>query len=348
MLPVFLSIAVILLLILIKILVLDRKEAGSKTATGPSDIPAEAWIARDTSVMSGVTTIGTLRANEVTAIVPEISRKVTSVRMREGAFVEQGELLFRLDDSDLQARMAKLRIEERLAEANEAREKALLAKGGISQERYDEVLNHLERIRAEIGILGVDLSKTEIRAPFSGRLGLRNVSPGTMVDPSVVLTTLQDTRIMKVDFTVPERYAGSIHPGMEFSFSTDDNAGNYQAKVEAGEPAIDLRTRTMTVRGVVSGNPAALTPGASVKVSLDAGAALAGIYLPSTCLIPSQLGYSVFLYKSGKAKRQMVKTGMRGAGMVMIREGVAQGDTVVTTGLLKIQEGVSVKIIKIQ
>lgn len=348
MLPVFLSIAVILLLILIKILVLDRKEAGSKAATGPSEIPAEAWIARDTSVMSGVTTIGTLRANEVTDIVPEISKKVTSVRMREGAFVEQGELLFRLDDSDLQARMAKLRIEERLAEANEAREKALLAKGGISQERYDEVLNHLERIRAEIGILRVDLSKTEIRAPFSGRLGLRNVSPGTMVDPSVVLTTLQDTRIMKVDFTVPERYAGSIHPGMEFSFTTDDNAGKYQAKVEAGEPAIDLRTRTMTVRGVVSGNPATLTPGASVKVSLDAGAALAGIYLPSTCLIPSQLGYSVFLYKNGKAKRQMVKTGMRGAGMVMIREGVAQGDTVVTTGLLKIQEGLSVKIIKIQ
>jgi membrane fusion protein (multidrug efflux system) len=294
----------------------------------------------------GVTTIGTLRANEVTAIVPEISKKVISVVMKEGAFVEQGDLLFRLDDSDLLARMVKLRIEERLAAANEAREKALLTKGGISQERYDEVLNHLERIRADIGILEVDLSKTEIRTPFSGRLGLRNVSPGAMVDPSVVLTTLQDTRIMKIDFTVPERVAGSIRPGMRITFTTDDAAGSYQAIVEAGEPAIDLRTRTLTVRGLVISHPGDLTPGASVKVGLDAGGASAGIYLPSACLIPSQQGYGVFLYKNGKAKRQMVSTGMRGAGMVMIREGVVPGDTVIATGLLKIHEDASVRIIK--
>ncbi|MEI7982913.1 MAG: efflux RND transporter periplasmic adaptor subunit, partial [Bacteroidota bacterium] len=238
-------ILVVFVIALLKIFVFSAKnEPGNVSKTIPS-IPVECFIAKDTSVSYCIETIGSLRANEQVDIVSEINRKITAVYMQEGAFVTAGQLLFKLDDSDITSRINKLAIEVKLAEANEAREKVLLSKGGISQERFDEVSNLRQTLQAEIEVLKVDLAKTAIHAPFAGKIGLRNVSEGALVNPGIILANLQDVRMMKVDFSIPERYSRDVHIGSRISFHTDYLQDDVSALIEAIEPAVEVKTRTL-------------------------------------------------------------------------------------------------------
>jgi len=334
-------------LILIKIF----SDKGRKKQEMVSDInpaiPIEAWIVGDTSVQFQCTTVGTIRANESVEIVSEINRKVISIFMKEGTNVTKNQLLFKLDDADIVAKIRKLTVEANLAAANESREKALLSKGGISQERYDEVANRLNTLNAEIEVLKVDLSKTEIRAPFSGRIGLRSVSEGALVHPSTTLASLQDVCRVKIDFAVPERYANDLRPGAQVVFTTDYSPDLFYATVEAIEPAVDLRTRTIGLRAFSDNKAGKLVPGASVKVELQIKDLGKNIFVPTSALIPSIKGYSVFINKSGKAKSMNVKTGLRNRKSVQIVDGLSIGDTLVTTNLLRVKQDAQLKIVKL-
>jgi membrane fusion protein (multidrug efflux system) len=338
---------VIIILALVKIFLFPVKiNKAAVTNVNPA-IPVECFIARDTSVDYQVESVGTLRAREQVDIVSEISRKVVAIQMKEGAMVKTGQMLFKLDDADITSRINKLAIQAKLAEANESREKVLLERGGISQERFDEVSNLRQTLQAEIEILKVDLSKTDIRAPFSGKIGLRNTSLGALVNPGTVLANLQDIGRMTVDFSIPERYARDLKIGSPIKFRTDYIQEEQVATIEAIEPAVDQRTRTLAIRAAIQNKEGILMPGTSVKVHVTLNELTKSIFIPTSALIPSISGYTLFRKQAGKALATPVKSGMRNRDLVQILEGIKSGDTIVTTNLLKVKKGSPLTIIKI-
>ncbi len=306
--------------------------------------PAEGYIVRDTLVNYEINTIGTLRANEHINIESEISKRLVSVNFDEGTYVKKGTLLFKLDDADLKAQLRKLKLQEELAVQNELRNKALLEQGGISQHVYDDIYNHLQTIRADIQLLNVELDKTEIKAPFAGILGLRYVSEGAYLTPNKVLTTLQDISSIKIDFSVPERYANSIKKGKEITFTIPSNSRIFSAEIEAIQPNINENTRNVEIMAVAGNSEDLLFPGSSAKIALDFTESDSSIFIPSQCLIPSLKGFSVYKLKNGKARMDQVKTGIRTKECVQLLEGVELGDTIVMTNLLRIKTGSKVKI----
>ncbi|MBN1198045.1 MAG: efflux RND transporter periplasmic adaptor subunit [Bacteroidales bacterium] len=322
----------------------NEKKKETSRSIQQSALPVDVYLVRDTSVTEKIGTIGTLTANESVSIVSEISKKVSDIYMEEGTFVKKGQLLFKLDDSDIRAEINTLKVEEELAAANEKREHALLDKGGISQERYDEAANRLKTLQAQIATLDVELSKTEIRAPFSGKIGLRSVSEGAWVSPDVPLADLQDVLLLKIVFAVPQRYAGEIYPGQKVTISTDHSPDVYSAVVQASEPAVDDKTRTLKVQALLRNPGVKLIPGTSVKVGLQLQSGEASLFVPTQALIPSQEGYSVFVVKDGKAVNIHVKTGERTAEAVQILENLVPGDTLITTNLLRVRPGIPVAI----
>jgi len=340
-------IAVLFILILYKIFQdKGRKEQDTVINRNP-EIPVDVIIVRDTSVQYQLYTIGTIRANESVEIVSEINRKVTGILLKEGSWVKKGQLLFKLDDADIQARINKLGIELSLAEVNEARQKKLLEKGGVSQEQYDEILNRMNTLQAEIEVLKVDLTKTEILAPFSGKIGLRSISEGALVNPNIVLASLQDISRVKIDFAIPERYANDIIPGARVFFTTDYTVEPFNAIVEAVEPSVDLKTRTIEIRALSDNRNGKLVAGTSVKVSLTLKEIEASIFLPTAALVPSIKGYNVFLAKAGKVDVKAVKTGIRNKESVQILEGLSLGDTIITTNLLRVKKDALLRILKV-
>jgi len=337
----------VVLLILLRIFTGPGKKTNHAAPAATIAIPVEVVVVKDTSMIYRISTIGSLRANESVAIVSEISKKVTGVFLKEGSMVSKDQVLFKLDDSEIVARLNKLTIEEKLAATNESREKAQLAKGGISQEQYDNTANHLNTVRAEIQILKVDLSKTEIRAPFAGKIGLRNVSEGAWVTPNLVLASLQDVSRIKVDFSVPERYAADLKQGTLIYFTTDYSPGPYRAVIDAVEPNVEKNTRTIPARGICDNKDGSLVPGVSVKVDIDLKAMLRKLFIPTTALIPTVKGYDVYLMKSGKAELRQVVTGIRNLQSVEITSGLSLNDTVVVTNLLRIKPDSPLKLVKL-
>jgi len=337
---------VILTLLLIRLFSGSGSKPAGTAATLNPVVPVEVFIARDTSVIYEISTPGTLVANESVEIVSEISKKVSAVFLKEGEEVSKGTLLFKLDDADIQAIIGKLMIAEELAATNESRQKVQLDQGGISREQYDATLNHLLTIRAELAIQRVELAKTEIRAPFSGRIGLRFVSPGAYVTPGTVLASLQDVSRIKVDFSVSERYAGDVRQGGTITFTTDYLPEVYSATIAAIEPKVNEKTRTVSLRAVCPNEHRLLVPGTFAQVALDLKAFDKKLFVPSSALIPSVTGYKVYLVRSGKAKLQPVKTGIRNRSSVEITEGLDPGDTTVTTNLLRLKPDSPLRMVK--
>lgn len=334
-------------LVILKLTVLSTKTVKPATAVAVAAIPVECYIARDTSVNYQVETVGSVHAREHVDIVSEISRKIVSILMKEGASVKAGQLLFKLDGADIEARINRLAIELQYAEANEARDKVLLAGGGMSQESFDEVTNKRRTLQAEIDVLKVDLAKTGIKAPFAGKIGMRSVSEGALVTPGMVLANLQDVSRMKIDFSIPERYSRNLAIGSQITYRTDYFPEERTATVEALEPAVDQQTRTLLVRADADNKDGSLVPGTSAKISLNLLESTPCIFIPTSALIPSIKGYTVFVRHNGAASSVTVKTGVRNRDYIQVLEGLKSGDSLVTTNLLKIKNGTPVTIVKI-
>jgi membrane fusion protein (multidrug efflux system) len=343
-----LAIAVIIVLAVLAIvwkLSLDSKLAESlKAAPADPAVPVDVYILRDTTATFTVTTVGTLKANESVMLVSELSRRIESIEFRDGAAVGKGQLLVKLDDSDTKARLKKLETELALAETTAGREKTRFDGGAVSRQRLDEVNNTVDKLKADIGILEVELSKTQIRAPFAGRLGLRDLSVGAFVNPNTPLVSVQDLSTIKIDFSVPERYANDIKVGEEIEFTVDYLPGKQKAIVTAIEPDVDVKTRSCMIRAIARNSDLKLVPGTSAKIALAFTSEETTVFVPSEALLPSISGYQVYVCRSGKATLQKVKTGIRAESSVQILDGIAVGDTVIITNVLRLKPDSPVKI----
>jgi membrane fusion protein, multidrug efflux system len=335
-------------LVLIKIFFLDKPEAdkqGSKPNAGkPSGV--KIYIAREEQPENKLFATGTILANEEAELVPEVSGKIVLLNIREGGTVSQGMLLVKINDAELQAQLKKLKAQEELLKDREVRQKKLLDISGISKEEYETSVNALFTVRADIEMVQAQINKTEIRAPFDGIVGLKNVSAGSFISPGVKIAGIQQINPVKIDFSVPERYAMLISRGSKIRFSAEGVREVAEAEVAAVEPKIDIATRTIRARALYKNKEAKFLPGAFAKIELLLDARETSIMIPSEALIPVLKGYKVFVYKNGLARETKVVTGLRTENRVEIVEGLSAGDSVITTGIMQLKKDSPVKLVK--
>ena len=307
----------------------------------------EAFIARPQSLNDLVEVPGSILPFESTEIHPEVSGRVVLLNVNEGGFVQKGKLLAKIYDGDLQAQLKKLEVQLDIAEQSEKRSAQLLKIQGISQQDYDLSLLNVNNIKADIEITKADISKTTILAPFSGKLGLKNISPGAYITPLTIITTIGQVDQLKLQFTVPEKYGSELKKGQEIQFTVDGSQKVFQASVAASEVSVAENTRTLQVRAVVKGNDPVLIPGGFAKVKIVMGATDDAIMIPNSAIVPQGRKKQTFLYRGGKAVPADITTGIRDSLNIQVLTGISPGDTVLTTGLLFLRPGIDVKLSKV-
>lgn len=319
-----------------------RPEPKSRSeAAAPLEV--EIVVVRPEPLESTVPATGTLLPVESVEIVSELSRKLVRVHAREGQTVKKGELLFELDSADLVAENARLAVQEALARRTAERQRALVAERVGTEADADVAGAKFDEIVAARRALAVTLDKTRIRAPMNGVLGLRRVSEGAWVSSATVLISLQDTSSLKIDFRVPERYAGSLAKDAAFRIEVDGVAGRFEGRVSAIEPIVESSSRSLLVRGVVEGGDG-LVPGAFAKVELPMRLADA-LSVPAIAIQASADGRRVFVERDGFARAVNVELGLRGVERVQVLSGLEPGERVIRTNLLRVKEGSPVRVV---
>lgn len=324
----------------------DAKPKGGK-GNAAKEMAVSAFVVSPQKLDNNILASGTLMPYEDAELHPEISGKVTQLNLNEGSAVSKGTLLVKLYDADLQAQLKKLKLQKEQAQKTEGRIKQLLAINGVGQQEYDDVITNINNINADIDLVLAQISKTEIRAPFNGVVGLKNVSLGSYVTPATLIATFQQIDPLKVDFTVPEKYTGSTHKGEILKFNVDGFEEQFTGKIYAVEPRIDEATRSIKVRAQVENNKAKLFPGAFAKVDLDLKTIDNALMIPTQCVIPEARNKKVIVVNNGKAEFRVVETGVRSETYIQITKGLEAGDTVVTTALMYIKPDMGLKVVKV-
>lgn len=287
---------------------------------------------------------GSLEANEQIEVRSEVSGVVESINFEEGSKVKKGQVLFRVNDIELRAQRSKMQTEQKLAAENARRAKLLLEKQAISQEEYDVSNADYESAKSSSELINAQLSKTTVRAPFSGTIGLREISVGTYVTPQTLIAKLVNTSKLKLTFAVPEKYATLIKINSEFTFTTAGSNEEHTAKIYAVEPAVDEATRTLRMRAIADNSEGELFPGTFADVTLPLATVPDALLVPTEALIPIQNGKKIFVYKNGRAKEVEVKTGSRTDSLVRVTSGLAARDTILTYGVMALRDGTPVKL----
>jgi len=286
---------------------------------------------------------GSLLANEEVVIQPEITGRIVAIHFTEGARVSKGDLMVKTDDAELQAQLRQNDLQQELAEGEWQRRRELLAAKGISQEELDGARVRYESLKATHDLLMAQIARTEIRAPFSGSAGLRQVSEESVVTPSTIITTLQQTNPIKVEFAVPEQFASELKPGVPITFTSESSAGEWSTTLYAVEPRIDPLTRTITGRARCANPGNSLVPGSFARVKLSLASGKTGIMIPARAIIPVLNGQQVYVIVGGKAEPRDVSLGRRSAEAVEVISGLQPGDSVVMSGLLQLKPGTPIK-----
>ena len=324
----------------------DKQQAaqGAPQANGIGKTSVSVMIVEPATLNDVVKTTGTILANEEVEIRSEVSGKITNLYFKEGQYVQRGAVLLKINDDDLQAQLKKLEYSKKLSEDNEFRQRQLLEKEAISQREYDISLTTVKTNEADIENIKAQLAKTTIRAPFSGRLGLRYVSEGSYITPTSRISTLTNTNPAKIEFSVPAKYADRIKAGSTIKYTTESSDTEYTGRVYAVDPKIDPQTRTLQMRATSPNGNGSLLPGAFARIELIIGSRGTAITVPNEAIIPDENGHKVYLVKSGKATPRSVDVGIRGEFDMEITKGLSPGDTLITTGILQVKPDGPVEI----
>ncbi len=305
-------------------------------------LSVQGYVIEPTSLREEVRSTGTLLPDEEVDLSFETSGKVVGIHFQEGSYVQEGELLAKMNDRHLQAQLQKLQAQRRLLVEREFRQRSLLERDAISQEAYDQAVTELETLDADIELLKARIAETEVRAPFDGIVGLRYISEGSFASPNTRLARLIKTQPLKIEFAIPERYAGTIRPGFPISFRVDGYLEPMDAEVYAVDPLVDERTRTFRLRAIYDNKSNNLNPGRFTSITMRLTETQDAIAIPSEALIPEMEGDRVFVYRSGQAQPIYVHTGLRTEDRVQILDGLNFGDTLLVTGVLQLRQGLPV------
>jgi membrane fusion protein, multidrug efflux system len=287
---------------------------------------------------------GSIEANEQVQISSEVSGIADKIYFTEGAAVKQGQVLVHINDVELRAQAVGAKTRQNLAAENERRAKLLLEKEAISQEEYDIASADLKTAQAQTQLINAQIAKASIRAPFSGVIGLRNISPGTYVTPQTLITTLVNNSKVKITFSVPEKYAAQVKNNSLIKFTVAGSETEYTATVYALEPAVEITTRTLRVRALADNAKGKLIPGTFANVKLQLDRVNDAFLIPTEAEVPVQDGKTVYISEEGKAKQVKIITGTRTDANIEVIDGLKPGDTVLTTGVLMLKNDMPVKV----
>lgn len=287
---------------------------------------------------------GSVQANEMVELTAESSGIITGLHFEEGTDVSRGDLLVKINDSELQAQKRRAGFRLNLAEEREERQRRLLERGGISQDDYDATLNEVNVLRSEVQLIEAQIEKTEIKAPFSGVLGLKYVSEGAYITPNDAIASLQEINPVKIDFSIPERYISRVKVGDQINFTVQGVDSTFTGSVYAIEPRINTQTRTLQIRAVSSNPDFLLYPGAFANIVLILEKIDDALMVPTIAIIPELNAQKVFVANNGTVEERRVQTGIRTNEKVQVISGLEHGDKVLTTGLLQVRPGMDVEI----
>ena len=312
------------------------KEAGNRQSKA---LNVRAVVLSQQGLTDGIFVSGSLVPDEEVNLSFESSGKITDIFFKEGTHVEKGELLAKINDAPLQADLRKKQAQVKLMQDRLFRAKALLEKEAVSKEAFQEAEANLAALEAEIEGVEAQIEQTELRAPFSGIIGLRQVSVGAYATTTTEVATLTKTAPLKVEFNVPERYAGMLPEGTELTFTAEGDLTTRNAKVYASDSRVDPETRTFAIRAIYPNADGKLIPGRYVNVNLVTQRFENTLAVPSEAIV-SEMGIDkVFVCKNGKAQPVEIAKGLRTDAMVQVLRGLVPGDTVITSGTMQLRSG---------
>lgn len=322
-----------------------NKNNDSKGKDGKNKVMTLSGIVVQTQTFdNNLSLSGSIEANEQVEIRSEVSGIVESINFREGTAVSKGQILFKVNDVELRAQLTQAKTKEGLASENERRAKLLLEKEAISQEEYDVAKADFKLAKAQTQLIQAQIGKTSVRAPFSGKIGLRAISPGTYITPSLLVAKLVNISQLKITFSIPEKYANQVKPNSNLTFTVAGSTQKYSAKIYAIEPEVQIETRTLQVRAIAENKDGKLFPGTFANVELPLDIIKDAIVVPTEAIIPVQNGKKVFISNMGKAKEVMVETATRTDASILVLSGLKAGDTLLTTGVMSLKEDDAVKV----
>lgn len=326
----------------------NSAEASAPTSRSEARTSVKAHVVQAEQLDERLFSTGTLLANEDVELRSEVTGKVTRIYFQEGSRVSKGDLLVKINDAELQAQLLREKYKQELAIQREQRQNQLLKGNLISQEAYDVALNELNTVNAGIDLIKAQIEKTEVRAPFEGQIGLKYVSDGSYITPTTRIATLQDTHPIKIEFSIPEKYAGDVRKGAKVTFKVQGLSKVFEAEVYAVEPKIDQVTRTVQIRAMSPNPNGELVPGAFAEVELVLRSIPSALTIPAQALIPELSGHRVFIVRGGVVENRPVETGIRTSSTVQLIKGVQPGDTVLTSGILQVRPGSAVSIVEFE
>ena len=327
----------------------DSNKAEIHQTDVPLGLPVDVIIARESEVSQEETVAGSILPNRSVDVMSEQSRKITQVSFSDGSHVRKGQILFKLDDSDIRAKIRQLRADLHLAAINEQRLRELLKSESVRQEEYDIALARLHSLQAAEEILQDELSKTFIKAPFAGVIGISKVFEGSFVSPGMPLVTLQEQDKIKIAFSISEKYLPFVKKGNTIFFSTELNSGKVPASIISTEAGVDVQSRNITVHAIAANRDGSFKPGMSARIHFKTAAEnTKGLLIPTEALMPGGTGYSVFVVKNNMAKTTPVVIADRNEKEARIRSGIAPGDTVLVSNLLRAADGSPLTIVSVK
>ena len=323
----------------------DKKDKVKAPQANTNIMEVKGVMAKGQDFANIITVSGNIEPNEQVQIRSEVTGMVKNLYFQEGSNVQTGQLLLQIDDSELQARLNQTQTREILSRDNERRAALLLEKEAISQQEYDVAQADYKTAQSEIQLIQTQIAKTRIKAPFSGKIGLRSISIGEYLTPTTVVANLVSINPIKILFSIPEKYSREIKVGQNITFLVAGSDRTYHASVYAIEPSVDASTRTVQVKARTNNDQGEIVPGSFARVELPIRERENAIFIPTEAVIPIQNGKQVFVYKDGKAQLVKIETEERTGSDVIVTSGLQVGDTVLTSGIMTLKEGMPVKVL---
>ena len=328
----------------------NQEIAGANTKTGMQGgrakkvLNVNGKLLRPQKLTDEFVTTGLILPDEEVNLSFETSGKIVDILFTEGTAVRKGQILAKVNDKTLQAQLKKLEAQLGLAQNRVYRQEQLFKKDAASQEAYEEAKTQLATLEADIEAVKVNIELTELHAPFDGIIGLRQVSVGAYANPSTVVAKLTKISPLKIEFSVPERYASQIHKGVNMDFTVEGFQDAFHAQVYAVESAVDKDQHVFTARGLYNNANHRLLPGQYSSILLKKEEINDALVIPSESIVPEMGMDKVFCYRSGKAMPVEITTGIRTAGEVQVLSGLQFGDTIITSGTLQLRMGLDVSL----
>jgi membrane fusion protein (multidrug efflux system) len=291
-----------------------------------------------------INSTGELLSNEIVELKTPVSGNVMEIYFEEGEYVKKGELLLEIDNRSWVAQKNGLIALLSSAESELKRKKKLLEIEAVSIEEVEQSEAQIDNLKSQIEELNIKINLSKIKAPFSGKLGVRDFSPGAYLSQGEKITDLAQTKKLKVSFSIPAKYAGLAELNQEIKIIPSSTEDTVVAKIYAIEPSINPNSRSLGIRAIIDNEDNKLFAGDFVKVIFTVKSYNDAILVPSEAVAPELNTQVVYIFKNDKAHRTEVKTGERTKNKIQILQGLSKGDTIITTGLLEVRDGMPVEI----